>query len=66
MPLYYCPECELEFEPARLHDLETCPACGGELEERRRADLCAHSFAAVGTDEDGWVQRRCVKCGEWE
>ena len=64
MPILYCPTCELEYEPL---DLDQCPACGGELEERRRPGQCEHHFVQTGErDEDGWVQRRCERCGEFE
>lgn len=66
MPILYCPACQLEFDTRHLHDLETCPACGGELDERPRESQCAHEWGPSEPDEDGWRVHRCVKCGEFE
>ncbi len=55
-----------EYDSAPEPTLETCPACGKELEERSEPAQCAHQYVRVGVDEDGWVQRRCEKCGEFE
>lgn len=55
----YCPTCDVEVDPKRLKDPETCPECGGQLDDLEPD--CQHQWRI---ECHGWA--RCVRCGAIE
>lgn len=68
----HCDYCQIDYEPRRLRDPDTCPECGGEL--KQGVVNCHHTvegrsaFRPSGftRDADGTTIRlyRCTICGE--